>query len=102
MYRGVPIETDRGSEPMLQDHFPGLRYRDVPGLCKVASKAEIEAQGWSLNPGRYVGVKETLNVEEADFQDRLEALHEELEQLNAEAHTLEDRINENINQLLGV
>jgi type I restriction enzyme M protein len=27
-------------------------YRDVPGLCKAATLAEIEAQGWSLNPGR--------------------------------------------------
>ena len=27
-----------------------------PGLCKVATIDEIEAQGWSLNPGRYVGV----------------------------------------------
>jgi type I restriction enzyme M protein len=102
LYRGIPPETDRGSEKMLQDHFPGLRYQDVPGLCKVATQAEIEAQGWSLNPGRYVGVKESMDMKEADFQERLEALHEELEQLNAEAHTLEDRINENINQLLGV
>ena len=32
------------------------KYRDVPGLCKAATIKEIEAQGWSLNPGRYVGV----------------------------------------------
>ena len=32
------------------------KYADVPGLCKVATIKEIEAQGWSLNPGRYVGV----------------------------------------------
>ena len=30
--------------------LPG--YRDVPGLCKAATVAAIEAQGWSLNPGR--------------------------------------------------
>ncbi len=35
---------------------PTAPTRDVPGLCKVATIAEIEAQGWSLNPGRYVGV----------------------------------------------
>ena len=34
------------------------QYADIPGLCKVATRAEIEAQGWSLNPGRYVGVAE--------------------------------------------
>jgi type I restriction enzyme M protein len=31
-------------------------YADVAGLCKVATLKEIEGQGWSLNPGRYVGV----------------------------------------------
>ena len=34
------------------------KYADVAGLCKVATLNEIEAQGWSLNPGRYVGVTE--------------------------------------------
>ena len=33
-----------------------LKFADVPGLCKAATIKEIEAQGWSLNPGRYVGV----------------------------------------------
>ena len=40
----------------MKETFPKLKYADVPGLCKVATLAEIEAQGWSLNPGRYVGV----------------------------------------------
>ena len=37
-------------------HFPNGKYQDVPGLYKVAIVKEIEAQGWSLNPGQYVGV----------------------------------------------
>jgi type I restriction enzyme M protein len=44
---------------MLSETFPEGAYRDVAGLCKVATLAEIEAQGWSLNPGRYVGVGRT-------------------------------------------
>ena len=28
----------------------------LKGLCKVATLSEIEEQGHSLNPGRYVGV----------------------------------------------
>jgi hypothetical protein len=32
----------------------------LPGLCKVATVADIEAQGWSLNPGRYVGGRSGL------------------------------------------
>ena len=31
-----------------------VSYQDIAGLCKVATIAEIEEQGWSLNPGRYV------------------------------------------------
>ncbi len=75
------------------------QYVDVPGLCKVATLSEIEAQGWSLNPGRYVGV--AARAEEAfDFKERLEEMNEELETLNAEARELEQRIAENISMLL--
>jgi type I restriction enzyme M protein len=65
----------------------------------VATTSEIEAQGWSLNPGRYVGVAERKE-DDFDFYDRLEALNEELEVLNAEAQELEARIEENVLKLL--
>ena len=32
------------------------RAKNSPGLCKVATLAEIEAQGWIFKFGRYVGV----------------------------------------------
>ena len=72
---------------------------DVPGLCKVATIAEIEAQGWSLNPGRYVGVAEQ-RADDFDFTERFTELNEELAVLNAEAHQLEDRIAENVVKIL--
>jgi len=84
---------------MLQERFPEGRYRDVPGLCKAARRAEIAAQGWSLNPGRYVGVAEG-EKDEVDFKERLEELQEELEKLNAEAAVLQARIAENVAELL--
>jgi type I restriction enzyme M protein len=68
-------------------------------LCKVATLAEIEAQGWSLNPGRYVGVAEK-KAEDFDFAERLEELNEELEVLNVEARELEERIAANVAKLL--
>src|SRR5256714_4844909 len=58
LYRGEAIETVNGSQPHIQETFRDGFYIDVPGLCKVATLAEIEAQGWSLNPGHYVGVAE--------------------------------------------
>ena len=47
-------------------------YADIPGLCKAATLAEIEAQGWSLNPGRYVGVAPGEEVSDEDFKAQLE------------------------------
>ena len=41
-------------------------YRDVVGLCKIATLDEIEAQGWSLNPGRYVGLAQRQEAEDFD------------------------------------
>ncbi len=79
--------------------FPNSQYRDIPGLCKVANLAEIEEQGYSLNPGRYVGVAER-EEDGVDFKVRLEELHDELELLNAEAENLESEISKNIQEML--
>jgi type I restriction enzyme M protein len=102
LYRGEEIETSnpaRRDKALLKEHFPKGKYTDVPGLCKVATLAEIEAQGWSLNPGRYVGVAEKA-ADDFDFKERLEELNEELETLNVEARELEERIGENVAKLL--
>ena len=81
---------------------PGLRYRDIPGLCKAATLAEIAAQGFSLNPGRYVGVVPGADLSDEDFQEKLQALHEELQGLNSQARELEETIEENIVALMEV
>ncbi len=75
-------------------------YRDVPGLCKAATIREIEQQGWSLNPGRYVGVAAGEAVSDEDFKEQLETLNEELEALNAAARELETTIASNVSQIL--
>ena len=76
------------AETVLTEHFE--RCAQVAGLCKVATLKEIEAQGWSLNPGRYVGVTER-GEDDFDFAEKLEELNEELEVLNQEARELEER-----------
>ncbi len=87
-------------EPSAPTPTPLLVYRDVPGLCKAATLAEIEAQGWSLNPGRYVGVAPGEAVSDEDFKTQLEALNEELEKLNAQARELEQTIAKNVAGIL--
>ena len=99
LYRGEKAENQHGSAKMMAEKFPKGKYADVPGLCKVATIKEIEAQGWSLNPGRYVGVAEG-EADDFDFKERFGELNEELEALNAEARELEERIGENIGKLL--
>ncbi len=65
----------------------------------MATITEIAAQGWSLNPGRYVGVTEQA-ADTFDFRERLESLYEEYETLTTEAHDLEERISANVAALL--
>lgn len=99
LYRGEDLEDLHGGGAMMADKFPKGSYQDVPGLCKVAPIKEIKAQGWSLNPGRYVGVADR-EEEDFDFKERLEELNEELERLNVEARELEQRIGENVVKIL--
>ena len=99
LYRDETPENQHNSAELMAENFPDGKYVDVPGLCKVATIEEIEAQGWSLNPGRYVGVADR-EADDFDFAERLEELNEELEVLNAEAHQLEERIAENVAMIL--
>jgi type I restriction enzyme M protein len=103
LYRGEALDFKLGDEveARLKEAFGDvLAYRDVPGLCKAATLAEIEAQGWSLNPGRYVGVAPGEEVSDEDFKEQLEALNEELESLNAQARELEQTIAANVTEIL--
>lgn len=99
LYRGETAEAEAESSDLMKQSFPKDRYVDVAGLCKVATLAEIEAQSWSLNPGRYVGVAEQA-ADDFEFMERLEEMNEELERLNAQARGLEQRIAENVGRLL--
>lgn len=99
LYRNEETEDAQGSSELMDQHFVGSVYQDVAGLCKVASLDEVREQGYSLNPGRYVGVAAQAD-DGFEFAERLETLNEELEVLNVEAHELEERIVENVERLL--
>lgn len=99
LHRGEDIETEAGSSDLLAEHGLAEGYVDVPGICKIATRTEIEAQGWSLNPGRYVGAS-ARGEEDVDFIERFEELNEELAQLNVEAAALEEQVAENVSLVL--
>jgi type I restriction enzyme M protein len=100
LYRGEEPDFTVGGEEAkakLQEVFgKKFKFADVLGLCKPATVKEIENQGWSLNPGRYVGVAPGETVSDEDFRVQLEALNEELELLNREARRLERRIAQSV------
>lgn len=99
LYRGQDIEVTSGSADRIKETFPDGTYKDIPGRCYVASIEEIASHGYSLNPGRFVGVA-TRDEDDFNFQLRLGQLQKELESLNVEAHELEDQIAYNVRRLL--
>lgn len=104
LYRGEQPDFTLGADEatkLLEGKFgKELRYSDVLGLCKAATLDEIAAQGWSLNPGRYVGVAPGAAVSDEDFKEQLETLNEELARLNAQALDLEQSIATHVAQIL--
>ena len=74
------------------------KYKDIPGLCKIATRAEIEDKGWSLTPGAYVGVAPTKD-DGVDFAARMAEIHQELLTLQAESNTLMETISKNMKEM---
>ncbi|MER5772838.1 class I SAM-dependent DNA methyltransferase [Streptomyces sp. NPDC002039] len=101
LYRGEDVEIVDGSVGVLEEHFPDGAYIDVPGLCRVATRAEIEAQGWSLNPGRYTGTA-AVEDDSEDFTEKLEELYEEFTRLSDAAGELRVRVDAAITGILSV
>ena len=66
-------------------------YKDVLGLCKIATLSEIEEKNYSLTPGAYVGVAEAED-DGVDFHERMNEIHTELASLNKEANVLMNEI----------
>lgn len=84
------LETARQHE-WLTEKFGDGEYKDVLGLCKIATIREIEEKNYSLTPGAYVGVAEQED-DGVDFYERMTEIHAELAQLNKKANILMDEI----------
>ena len=82
----------------LYERFGEGEYRDIPGLCKAATLAEIEVKGWSLTPGAYVGVPPTAD-DGVDFAARMKEIHAELLRLQAESNDLMAAISKNMEEM---
>ncbi len=82
----------------LYEKFGDGEYADVLGLCKSATISDIEAKGWSLTPGAYVGVA-PVEDDGVDFGERMKEIHQELISLQAESNELMEKIQNNLKEL---
>lgn len=78
----------------LTEKFGKGEYADIPGLCKAATLEEIEAKGYSLTPGAYVGVAPAED-DGVDFHQRMTEIHKELLSLQEESNRLMETISKN-------
>ena len=82
----------------LTDRFGLGEYRDIAGLCKIASRTDIAEKNYSLTPGAYVGVAE-VEDDGVDFAQRMAEIHQELLILQAESNELMDTISKNMKEM---
>jgi type I restriction enzyme M protein len=78
----------------FRDYEAGT-LEDVKGFCKVATIEEISQQDWVLTPGRYVGIADEEEDSEP-FEEKMTRLTNELGDLFAESHRLENGIREKL------
>ena len=83
----------------LLSRFPEGKFCDVEGLVKLVCMEDLAANGWSLTPGRYVGVAPEVVDEDFDFEETLRNIHTELAGLNKEAVKLAAQIAKNFETL---
>ena len=90
---GVAKEAD-----WLYEKFGDGKYKDILGLCKIATRAEIAEKNYSLTPGAYVGVA-PVEDDGVDFAERMIEIHQELLKLQDESNALMKTISKNMKEM---
>lgn len=74
------------------------KYEDVAGFCKSATLEEVEKNNFILTPGRYVGVVEEEEDDEA-FEEKMKRLTAELAKQMEEGKKLDEEIKKNLEKI---
>ena len=90
---GVAKEAD-----WLYEKFGDGKYKDILGLCKIATRDEIAEKNYSLTPGAYVGVA-PVEDDGVDFAERMTEIHQELLKLQDESNALMKTISKNMKEM---
>jgi type I restriction enzyme M protein len=74
------------------------KYEDVSGFCKSANLAEIKKNGYTLTPGRYVGLAD-IEDDGISFEEKMQKLSGELREAFTKGRELEKDIEKNLKEL---
>jgi type I restriction enzyme M protein len=90
----------QGSANVVGGRKPGATggYEDVPGFCKAATLADIEANDYVLTPGRYVGAAE-IEDDGIPFEHKMAELTQTLYRQMGESERLDAVIRKNMETL---
>lgn len=95
--------TEVGEAVWLVEKFSGSEYADVPGLCKVASKKDIQGDAPPtklLEPyARHLRRRAAVEDDGVDFHERMGEIQEELARLQTESNELMATITRNFQEL---
>jgi type I restriction enzyme M protein len=80
-----------GTYHAFRSATPAAPYADVEGFCKVASRSDIEQQGFVLTPARYVGTPDT-DEDELPPGERFALLRDQLVQELDAASAMEEAL----------
>lgn len=98
LYHGKKAEYPKNK--LFKKYFPKGKYQDIKGLCKIVTLEGVKEQDYSLNPGRYVGIKPLPPMPKKKFEKRMKKLNSEFVKLTTEASGLEKQIMKNIRKFL--
>ena len=76
----------------------GEAYEDVVGYCRSVQLSEVAEQGYVLTPGRYIGVEEVEDDDEA-FADKMQKLTKKLAEQMAKGAELDVVIKQKLGSL---
>ena len=74
------------------------KYEDISGFCKSANLEEIKKNGYTLTPGRYVGLTD-VEDDGISFEEKMQKLSSELREAFTVGRELEKEIEKNLKEL---
>ncbi len=74
------------------------KYEDISGFCKSANLEEIKKNGYTLTPGRYVGLTDAPD-DGISFEEKMQKLSSELREAFTTGRELEKEIEKNLKEL---